>query len=315
MRKIILIGLALLLCLPIIPLNNTVTAVQDTVTIQPSSTYELVYDDLNVSDKLIWIWSVDAHEVDFWLEGPGGGLGHFEIEDVDSSSGSYVVPLEGTWKLKWENTYQYDVSEDYAIELTYDITLEPRNFPPVAGIRADPETGTAPLTVKLNSTSGDPDGVIESWYWMIRPLGESRIIFQSDDENHTYTFADPGLYNVTLNVTDDRGANGTTNITIDVNAVPVAEGSADKIEVLIDEQISFTGGGTDDDGSIGAYHWDFGDGNESAIQNPTHSYERPGTYVVMLNVTDDDGANGTDTLTITVSENPSLNRITIAKPV
>ena len=93
MRKIILIGLALLLCLPIIPLNNTVTAVQDTVTIQPSSTYELVYDDLNVSDKLIWIWSVDAHEVDFWLEGPGGGLGHFEIEDVDSSSGSYVVPL------------------------------------------------------------------------------------------------------------------------------------------------------------------------------------------------------------------------------
>jgi PKD repeat protein len=34
------------------------------------------------------------------------------------------------------------------------------------------------------------------------------------------------------------------------------------------------------------YLWDFGDGNTSDIENPTHQYEKPGTYQVVLKVTD-----------------------------
>ena len=36
--------------------------------------------------------------------------------------------------------------------------------------------------------------------------------------------------------------------------------------------------------SISVYHWDFGDGNTSNVQNPGHYYSSPGLYTVSLNV-------------------------------
>ncbi|OJJ19197.1 hypothetical protein BKI52_20510 [marine bacterium AO1-C] len=39
--------------------------------------------------------------------------------------------------------------------------------------------------------------------------------------------------------------------------------------------------------SIDSWHWDFGDGNVSDLQNPSHIYNNPGTYLVTLTVKDD----------------------------
>jgi PKD repeat protein len=33
-----------------------------------------------------------------------------------------------------------------------------------------------------------------------------------------------------------------------------------------------------------AWHWDFGDGQTSTEQHPLHAYEKPGNYVVILNI-------------------------------
>ena len=40
------------------------------------------------------------------------------------------------------------------------------------------------------------------------------------------------------------------------------------------------------DNSTGAvsWHWDFGDGETSTLQNPVHTYAKSGTYFVTLNV-------------------------------
>lgn len=39
-------------------------------------------------------------------------------------------------------------------------------------------------------------------------------------------------------------------------------------------------------GNINSWHWDFGDGNTSSQQNPTHQYDTPGTYNICLTVSD-----------------------------
>jgi|GEM_PF-5830493 len=60
----------------------------------------------------------------------------------------------------------------------------------------------------------------------------------------------------------------------------------------IDGQIFFYGSGEDPNGTIAAYHWDFGDGNwwwSVSGENIHHSYSSPGTYRATLKVQDDGG--------------------------
>ena len=45
----------------------------------------------------------------------------------------------------------------------------------------------------------------------------------------------------------------------------------------------------DDDGFITSWEWNFGDGTNSTIQNPTHKYLNNGYYTIFLNITDNLG--------------------------
>jgi outer membrane protein assembly factor BamB len=62
-----------------------------------------------------------------------------------------------------------------------------------------------------------------------------------------------------------------------------------------------------------SYHWDFGDGQTSNEQNPTHSYSAVGNFTVTFTVTDSEGNSSSDTATVTVSY--ELPSVTITKPV
>jgi PKD repeat protein/uncharacterized protein YegL len=52
--------------------------------------------------------------------------------------------------------------------------------------------------------------------------------------------------------------------------------------------------------TIVKYRWSFGDGSFSALANPTHRYQDPGTYTVELCVADEEGISDCTTKTITV---------------
>jgi PKD repeat protein len=69
---------------------------------------------------------------------------------------------------------------------------------------------------------------------------------------------------------------------------------------VTDLEVKFTDQSTDSDGSVAAWSWSFGDGNTSNAENPTHTYSAHGTYTVTLTVTDDEGATGKVTKTVSV---------------
>ena len=82
---------------------------------------------------------------------------------------------------------------------------------------------------------------------------------------------------------------------------PVASFTYSPLSLQVNDSITFDASGCSDaDGTIVSYIWDFGDGDTSTSQNPTHTYNQEGAYTVTLTVTDDDGL--TDITRVNIAE-------------
>lgn len=85
------------------------------------------------------------------------------------------------------------------------------------------------------------------------------------------------------------------------NIEPTADFSYSPSTPTTDDSIQFSDRSTDD-GIVVLRFWNFGDGTSSTSGNPTHRYAKSGTYTVSLEITDDDGATDSKTVTVSVSE-------------
>ncbi len=83
-----------------------------------------------------------------------------------------------------------------------------------------------------------------------------------------------------------------------MNELPVADFTFNN--ECFNEDIQFTQTAS---ANTSIYHWDFGDGNTSALPSPTHQYATPGDYEVKLLVTTGVGAC-LDSITKTVTAYP-----------
>ncbi len=90
------------------------------------------------------------------------------------------------------------------------------------------------------------------------------------------------------------------------NVPPVALASANPQSGIVPLEVAFKGKGTDADGEIVKYAWDFGDGSDiwesSTTGEADHTYTEVGTYIAKFTVTDDKGAEDTDTVSIVVAK-------------
>jgi PKD repeat protein len=124
------------------------------------------------------------------------------------------------------------------------------NKPPTATADADPLGGAAPLEVKFSSRrSTDPERSIVAYAWDFGD-GES-----SDIANPTHTFAENGVYDVKLTVTDSAGLTHSATVAVAVgSAPPVAEilEPGDGARLRLGEPIVYRGRAADpDDGDLG----------------------------------------------------------------
>jgi peptidoglycan/xylan/chitin deacetylase (PgdA/CDA1 family)/PKD repeat protein len=85
------------------------------------------------------------------------------------------------------------------------------------------------------------------------------------------------------------------------NQAPVAAFTSSAVGLTA----AFDGSGSaDPDGSIATYSWDFGDGSTGTGAKPSHPYSAAGTFPVKLTVTDNLGATGTTTRSVSVAAPP-----------
>ena len=201
-----------------------------------------------------------------------------------SALGTYAVTLKVT-----DPAGNY--AADTVIITVVDITK------PIASAGPDQTVDEDTLVTFDGSASTDNVG-ITSYTWAFMDAGMLQTL---DGMNPTYTFQTPGMYTVTLNVTDAEGnyAADTVIITVLDITMPVADAGADRI-VSEDTSLTFDGSASTDNVGIVSYEWDFGDGTTGTEKTPTHTYTDLGNFTVTLTVKDAAGNIGTDTVTITV---------------
>jgi len=144
--------------------------------------------------------------------------------------------------------------------------------------------------------------------------------------NHTYD--NPGLYIVTLTVTDLNGKEGNDTVTITVNEAEAPTAKINTTPTTVGEIVTITAlstvyfdayeSATDPECEFGceivSYVWDFGDGSSGIGITTNHTYSNIGTYTAMLTVTDSNGKKGYDSVKIEVKKVPiaKINTVPVA---
>jgi len=170
--------------------------------------------------------------------------------------------------------------------------------PPTADASADITSGIAPLNVTFTGSGDSTNNTVESYYWNFRDG------FDNSSKDTWHVFKSAGTFNVTLTVTDNETLWGSDWVIIEViaNQLPIANYTHTNTSGIVPFTISMDANATDLDGTIVSYYWDFGDGNYSTEEAPTHEYMRYGAFTVKLNVTDDKGGETKESFSVDVEQ-------------
>ena len=146
------------------------------------------------------------------------------------------------------------------------------------------------LTSEVNYTGSVIDQQLVTNELLADYVVASAKIFRADQYVASYGTTTTDHYPVLTRYTLSSGG-GTTN------TPPTASfGSS-----CVDLACTFTDGSTDPDGTVTAWSWTFGDGAAATTKSPSHTYASGGTYTVSLTVTDNLGATGSTTRSVTVT--------------
>jgi hypothetical protein len=195
---------------------------------------------------------------------------------------------------------------------TVQVTVNAANIAPAANAGPD-QNITLPInTVTLTGTGNDVDGTIAGYLWtkIAGPGGGGGALTNPNAASTSVTGLIAGIYKFELRVTDNSGAVGRDTIQVNVfapNMVPTANAGLNQSMTLPTNSTTLNGSGNDADGTITTYRWARIAGPTTyTLTNSTAAITTitgliAGVYLFELQVTDNSGAVGKDTVQITVN--------------
>lgn len=215
----------------------------------------------------------------------------YQVQFMDSS----LAPDTWWWDFGDGNTstqphpvHTYASKGNYTVRLLVtdtttgcfdDMTMPVLVVDAEANFTAAPVTGCHPLTVQMTDASID----YNTFLWNTGGMSSSQ-------RHPTFTFTQPGIYDVELIVTDLLGCSDTMIVSDMITVLgPTAVFDASPRDGCAPMHVQFSDSSYSFLGSVISWSWDLGDGHTSTDRHPTHFYQQPGNYPVALTVVDDNG--------------------------
>lgn len=242
-----------------------------------------------------------------------------DIASYSWSSPLWAQPLAGV-----QQTVVFDTAGTFVITLTVvdgggledtdTLTVTVEDETPALEAEAGPDqTVTVGDAVTLDASASVVSGEVITYSW-----SSDAWPSELSGVSQSVTFDTAGTYVVTLTVSAD-GVSDTDTVTITVNdpenQAPVANAGAD-FEIEVGSTATFDGSASTDpeDGTPSDYAWTSTawEGSLSGVA-PQIILSSVGEVLVTLTVTDSEGATATDTVLVTVVEEPG-NQVPVAVP-
>jgi PKD repeat protein len=210
----------------------------------------------------------------------------WDFGDGDSSN------IQGPW-------HQYGTSGPYTVTLIisdtngcYD-TVSNIIFVdslPIAQFTADTVCyGDLTTFTDLSISQGSAN---DTWQW---DFGDGTI---DSIQNPQHIYPNAGVFNVMLVVTNINGCSDTTYQDIIVDTLPLPDFGF--ISACFQQTTYFTDSSSGGGVNIKSWSWDFGDGDTSTLQNPSHYYNASGSYLVTLSIVNTNSCANSITKTVDV---------------
>ncbi|MCS6820229.1 MAG: DUF2341 domain-containing protein [Chitinophagales bacterium] len=233
--------------------------------VHPTPTSAFTAYDLCVGDFLQFTdnSSISSGEIHQWS---------WDFKDGNTSNAQnpqHAFTNPGTYRVRLITTSDLNCRDT----IEKDVTVFPN---PVADFSASAACLNNPSN--FNDLSTVSSGTINTWRWH---FGDGNV---SSVKSPTHTYTSQGTYEVKLVVLTDKGCSDSINKNIEVYPRPDAQFTSDS--VCLYNENNFTDLSSSPNGNIIKRAWNFGDGNSATTANPKHKYATPGTYTVILTVTD-----------------------------
>ena len=205
---------------------------------------------------------------------------HYRFHGVHAQNYHIFTPAKGKdWTMVWgcqpwikdlpyaNAAYDYNFKPGEAGRLTLEFWITPFDYAPYEG----------------------PAGAIESKLIENRQIGMSWAILDYDDETAS-------KYNGFWNISHKTTMYGNASDLVAFRLMPIEANLRSPIDAnwsfqVVDMSRRLVSFRDESVGEVTSWRWDFGDGQTSTGRHPMHQYDKPGEYIVILDVTGPRGSS------------------------
>lgn len=252
------------------------------------------------------------------LSGPNtAGIANPNDASPGSSSTGLTGLITGTYTFK----YQVVDNNGAIASGTVNVTVPAVNVTPVVTPNPPYILLNSATSTTISATSTDQDGTISTRLWTQLSGPNTATIVSSSSASTVVSGLIVGTYIFLHTATDNSGGQGSATVTVEVNNPPVVDFSS-IVDFTFDNNttsIGVTASATDADGTVVSYLWSAIEGPSTPTFTPSNTGNttitniRPGSYIVRLTVTDNDGAESSSDYSFTIEAKYIITKFGVKK--